>query len=346
MGFCVWATLAAAAQLAPVCEQWAAAGECARNYEYMWKRCNSECRRRHEHHVTGCTARVAVGFCLTQQAVMSAECPGACTAKPTAADQQRPQMPSDAIKARPSDLPQCSQWALLGECWKNPSFMQKSCAAACENHKPPPAAQPVPNATGTECTEWALAGECEKNPSFMLQACASTCEKATTGQLVQPEHNATAAECTEWALRGECDTNPAYMVRQCNSSCTRAATGELRQAQPGHNVSLIECTQWAISGECSHNVRCLHSNPRCLLCAQLSSCSLAFGSIDYSRHSWVCGATPLARELRRVSSSMRIVRSGRGEPEVREVRIRTFSDHPSGLLAALFQPHATPAYHT
>ena len=66
------------------------------------------------------------------------------------------------------DTPTCRQWALQGECIRNPQFMWVSCTKACGS-------LPYADADLNECPGWANAGECEKNPVFMFERCNKSC---------------------------------------------------------------------------------------------------------------------------------------------------------------------------
>ncbi|KOO26596.1 hypothetical protein Ctob_013448, partial [Chrysochromulina tobinii] len=66
------------------------------------------------------------------------------------------------------DTPTCRQWALQGECIRNPQFMWVTCSKACGS-------LPYADADLNECPGWANAGECEKNPVFMFERCNKSC---------------------------------------------------------------------------------------------------------------------------------------------------------------------------
>ena len=263
--------IATAAALASACLEWAAAGECARNSDYMWRvgTCNSECRWAHEHPGIGCAARVAIGHCMGPDALtkvkMSSECPGACTPRiavkqtqvnvPASVPHQAstPSAPATQVGGGMESV-KCKQWAETGECDRNAVFMKNHCLASCRKQTDESAA-PQSRVSAEDCRQWTLAGECMSNAIFMKQACGPTCEKAAKGELEpeQPKYNTSTAECRQWALAGECMSNVIFMKQACGTTCEKAANGELEPEQPKYNTSTSECTRWAVAGECDRN---------------------------------------------------------------------------------------------
>lgn len=91
----------------------------------------------------------------------------------------------------PDEDNNCPQWAMEGECEKNPPFMLNSCATSCADPKnalanskklPAKLNQIAPD-SHAECGNWAHTGECEKNPNFMNSGCATSCNKRYEGEV-------------------------------------------------------------------------------------------------------------------------------------------------------------------
>lgn len=59
----------------------------------------------------------------------------------------------------------CFAWRDRGECLRNPTFMQRTCAHACagvtDRH--------------ADCVTWSVNGECTRNPEFMYTHCGRAC---------------------------------------------------------------------------------------------------------------------------------------------------------------------------
>nr|CAD7263089.1 unnamed protein product [Timema shepardi] len=67
----------------------------------------------------------------------------------------------------------CERWATIGECAKNPDYMNIYCARAC-------GACSDGGSTSCEdrsqhCKYWAKSGQCQENPRYMLQHCRRAC---------------------------------------------------------------------------------------------------------------------------------------------------------------------------
>lgn len=65
---------------------------------------------------------------------------------------------------RQNNNPMCYAWRNLGECVRNPSFMNRECALACHQLED----------KSLDCPRWGYA-ECDRNPSFMHVECPVTC---------------------------------------------------------------------------------------------------------------------------------------------------------------------------
>eukprot|EP00931_Biecheleriopsis_adriatica_P121342 TRINITY_DN96424_c0_g1_i1.p1 TRINITY_DN96424_c0_g1~~TRINITY_DN96424_c0_g1_i1.p1 ORF type:complete len:310 (+),score=38.88 TRINITY_DN96424_c0_g1_i1:83-1012(+) len=71
---------------------------------------------------------------------------------------------------------QCSRWASVGECEKNPKYMRASCAKSCGSCPPSLGVTPDNCADyNGQCSHWARSGECKKNSGYMKASCAKSC---------------------------------------------------------------------------------------------------------------------------------------------------------------------------
>lgn len=96
-------------------------------------------------------------------------------ARPLAAQAQ--EAPASEAAACEDDSIACPQWARLGECEKNPSYMAQTCALSCGTCGTPRRAKAANAcADGNDrCEEWALTGQCAKNAEFMTATCRKSC---------------------------------------------------------------------------------------------------------------------------------------------------------------------------
>ena len=150
------------------CVRWVARGECTANPHFMRKQCAEECE---------CARRVAHEGC-ERVAVTAEECPEACAEEASRKAAAAAEAEAAAAAAAAQDSEECAGWAAGGECARNPVFMSARCAEACAANGPPSAA---------DCDEWAARGECEANAAFMVGIesdtgmlggyCAATCAK-------------------------------------------------------------------------------------------------------------------------------------------------------------------------
>ncbi|CAH3035930.1 unnamed protein product, partial [Porites lobata] len=73
--------------------------------------------------------------------------------------------------------PYCGNWALRGECKKNPRYMEGNCCVWCnhiitlQNIKANSCSD-----DNSHCVHWANGNECCKNPAYMLENCCSACK--------------------------------------------------------------------------------------------------------------------------------------------------------------------------
>ncbi|XP_033642569.1 high choriolytic enzyme 1-like [Asterias rubens] len=114
----------------------------------------------------------------------------------------------------------CGYWARVGECQRNPNYMNVNCRRSCRictsSSNIITTQENVCTDSDERCLEWANAGECQRNPSWMLPNCESSCEQcvASTESCADRDEN-----CDMWAQNGECEINPTYMNDFCKMSC-------------------------------------------------------------------------------------------------------------------------------
>ena len=110
---------------------------------------------------------------------------------------------------------QCSHWADLGECAKNPSFMLSSCAHSCSMLH-------LDTAPPSHCESLAARGGCMRREG--VSECAATCLAWISRQLTEDREG----NCWYWSTDGECDSNPTWMNSTCERSCSklRACTAD------------------------------------------------------------------------------------------------------------------------
>ena len=100
----------------------------------------------------------------------------------------------------------CEHWATMGECEKNPGFMQTGCASAC-------ARLLLDTLPAEECARIWEEGGCAR-PSTLSQ-CKTTC----LSRLKPTVTDDGEGNCWYWSTDGECEANPTFMQRACRASC-------------------------------------------------------------------------------------------------------------------------------
>jgi hypothetical protein len=222
------------------CAEWAAAGECQANPDYMRTQCLLACQK--VGAAPAATAKPAPAATVRPAPAAAARPAPAAAAKPTPAAASAP--------SGPRPVQACAEWAAAGECQANPDYMRTQCLLACQKvgaapaatAKPAPAAtvrpapaaaarpapaaaaKPTPAAASAPsgprpvqaCAEWAAAGECQANPDYMRTQCLLACSA------LAPSGPRPVQACAEWAAAGECQANPAYMRAQCLLACQKA----------------------------------------------------------------------------------------------------------------------------
>eukprot|EP00966_Prymnesium_polylepis_P152867 3531140-Prymnesium_polylepis.1 len=89
-------------------------------------------------------------------------------------------------------LPDCPEWAQMGQCDRNPSVMRARCRQSCGLCSADDCADETPGS----CVGWAQGGECTRNPKFMQASCRKSCG------LCGPGCADAEADCQHWAWAG------------------------------------------------------------------------------------------------------------------------------------------------
>ena len=110
-----------------------------------------------------------------------------------------------ASAARDNDA-NCAHWAEIGECDKNPKFMQKECAKSCSMSERDTADQ-------AECSRLVKEGRCHADVA--LVRCRASCYTALKANLTEDLEG----NCFYWATDGECESNREWMATSCRRSC-------------------------------------------------------------------------------------------------------------------------------
>ena len=110
-----------------------------------------------------------------------------------------------ASAARDNDA-NCAHWAEIGECDKNPKFMQKECAKSCSMIERDTADQ-------AECSRLVKEGRCHADVA--LVRCRASCYTALKANLTEDLEG----NCFYWATDGECESNREWMATSCRRSC-------------------------------------------------------------------------------------------------------------------------------
>ncbi|XP_064107762.1 zinc metalloproteinase nas-4-like [Macrobrachium nipponense] len=108
----------------------------------------------------------------------------------------------------------CSTWSSMGECDKNPTWMNSNCAKSCKQ-----CGKECPD-NSEHCNFWASNGECHKNAAYMSLYCKKSCGLCHSAS----EYQAHICEdknkhCQQWAQDNQCRSNPNYMLLWCRKSC-------------------------------------------------------------------------------------------------------------------------------
>ena len=106
--------------------------------------------------------------------------------------------------------PSCPNWALDGECQKNPAFMSSTCAKSCagklpKQFKDDELANLLDDVVDLEphCATWAAQGECANNPTFMAASCARSCAGMLSAEALQVQQQPSTKNGQKTTAKGE-----------------------------------------------------------------------------------------------------------------------------------------------
>ncbi|CAB3407380.1 unnamed protein product [Caenorhabditis bovis] len=170
----------------------------------------------------------------------------------------------------------CAPWATLGECRKNPVYMNVWCKASCEQCRPNYDINDECLDRHQNCASWSTQGECRRNPLWMSENCRKSCGKCGVSRAsscgvadapsrptpIQQQAAVAASSCNSpmcynenqccpiWAERGQCQANAAFMQCQCKVSCGVCRPPYQYGACSDYHP---DCGSWARRGECNKN---------------------------------------------------------------------------------------------
>ncbi|KAK7080142.1 Meprin A subunit beta [Halocaridina rubra] len=110
----------------------------------------------------------------------------------------------------------CSQWSTMGECERNPTWMNVNCQKSCKQ-----CGKECPD-NSEHCNYWMKNGECQNNAAYMTLFCKKSCglchapSEYTEGQCEDKNRH-----CKHWADDNQCRSNPNYMLVWCKQSCNK-----------------------------------------------------------------------------------------------------------------------------
>ena len=198
--------------------------------------------------------------------------------------------PREEASKRVDQMPECVQWAELGECDKNPDFMRNSCQASCPHLEiaevPASAQSDAKAAKASKKMTKDVAWPKPELPPDLAQAQLET-DRAGVTTL---GHGCTDArsDCetlARWNLSA-CGEAP-FMLTECSRTCGTCHYGKLiSQVTEACKDSHDQCANWASMGECENNKRFM-----------LNGCSVSCGvceekKVGCSRRNVVPGVMP------------------------------------------------------
>ncbi|KAF0300947.1 Zinc metalloproteinase nas-13 [Amphibalanus amphitrite] len=110
----------------------------------------------------------------------------------------------------------CDYWARIGECARNPGYMNEFCARACNQ-----CAGSSCEDLDRHCRMWAALDRCERELSYMHVYCRRACELCQRQQPRPADERCRdrVDSCPFWARRGHCHQFDHYMRAHCGRSC-------------------------------------------------------------------------------------------------------------------------------
>ncbi|KAL7533452.1 hypothetical protein ACHAXR_005241 [Thalassiosira sp. AJA248-18] len=149
----------------------------------------------------------------------------------------RRQLPEDFIDPCQDKNPNCSQWALEGECRNggNPYYMLTECARSCSSCRPLGDGVEedelhdlnVPSCVDehSECDAWAKQGECSVNPIFMHHKCKHSCWRCVNVNRDR-ELGVTEGAIAIKLLYSKMDTGKQQLIRKITDNGSNPMTKE------------------------------------------------------------------------------------------------------------------------
>ncbi|CAG5136844.1 unnamed protein product, partial [Candidula unifasciata] len=227
----------------PMCEEWAAGGECGKNPSWMITNCRQACNKcddgkcKNLYDDVQCEIWAQKLECLTNTEWMGKHCSKACgrgicvgtdpSSRPTTAKPGKYSTSSSPVTSgeylspclnRHKSDTECDIWARHGHCNINPGWMKANCALACKVCSGTGTTKGTGVITGgcqdtdSSCASRVAKGGCNNEPSFTLTRCKKSCNNCNGCR-------DTNALCGIWAENDHCNINPRYMLKQCQRSC-------------------------------------------------------------------------------------------------------------------------------
>lgn len=162
------------------CCKWASQGQCNSNVVFMRTHCQKSCGTHN------CKAEAADKCVVAVKACDSTAATGSNGNTNTGSGVV---VPGTGVTTGPSNNAQCSDsnancatWATMGECTKNPYYMQIKCRKSCNSCTATYASIAGLNYTPTcrdnedLCPFWASKNECSANSRYMVNMCRAACK--------------------------------------------------------------------------------------------------------------------------------------------------------------------------
>mmetsp|Transcript_34673 Transcript_34673/g.72155 ORF Transcript_34673/g.72155 Transcript_34673/m.72155 type:complete len:545 (-) Transcript_34673:417-2051(-) len=215
-----------------------------------------------------CTAWQAEGKCSSNKEYMEANCPVSCgVAADSAANSSSTDKPDESAEPECKDNhSRCWRWAELGECYANPTDMNRHCALSCgvcgnEGGETNAIKECVDHEE--QCNVWSDQGECFGNPRFMMLHCAKSCSSCEFQEWSEEEFpevfaNFITKRSQDFGVPQIAEGDERHLVvARLESTFKYIASDEVNnlapnirhQCQNRHKM----CTFWQVVGECEAN---------------------------------------------------------------------------------------------
>lgn len=171
----------------------------------------------------------------------------------------------------------CFQWARMGQCTRNPTYMKpncpKSCSLCCQDSR-------------FECNGWARQGECSRNPTYMKSNCKKSCGLCsgvqTPGWSSWTKWSVCSRTCgggSRKRTRNCSNPAPQNGDRTCQGPNEQTVTCNSRPCPVCKDNNIIQCPHWAKIGECTRNPAYMRTSCR-------KSCRVCVEKVDGSWGAW------------------------------------------------------------